>query len=134
MIPIESITYEVSADGAYPRNVTITPGRGSYGMLVSEEWYTPIFSMVSDKATVVHSLSTKGGNSVEVSIDATNLVINLKYPISKRITLIMFSDIDDIKTGLTDLHVIAQIDNEITLTSATIQNLADAIARALPST
>lgn len=134
MIPVECVTHNVEKGGDYPRSVTITPGHGSYGRLVSENWSTPLFELNTGNVPVIHDYLTKGGNSVVVTTQDGTVDISLSYPISQAITLIMYADIPDLKTGLTDLHVVAQVSNELTLTSATIQNLADAIARALPST
>lgn len=127
MIPVQCISQEIDADATYPLTLKFKSRSSTYifGQFFSEHWNTPIFQITEPTTTVIHDRETKGSNSVKVVRNATDnsMEVTLSYPISKIVSLVMYSDGGSLRTSLNGLQV--------ALTDATITSLASAIAAAI---
>ena len=139
-------THLVSSDipaTDYPHKIVIQNPVGDYFRVWCSEWQTDDFNLSSPSVPVIYASNRLGGDGVVITCNGTTLTITLNYPISGEVIVIGYDDTstiaEEVRQQLDGMNVVVTsgsvtVSGEVSLTTDTINALAQAIAAALPST
>lgn len=127
----------------YPHSIVIDNPHGDYFRVWCSQWHTDDFNLSCPRVPIIYTSNRLGGDGVVITCNGTTLTITLNYPISGEVIVIGYDDTvtiaEEVRQQLDGMNVVVTsgsvtVNGEVSLTTDTINALAQAIAAALPST